>query len=340
MQNLPQTRIVSFGYGLPEKKIPNKDLEVLLNTTDEWIQQRSGIKERRWVSGAETTLSMAVESAKDCLAKAKTSIEEVDAIIFGSLVTDYVFPGTGCLLQHALGGKRPIPALDIRNQCSGFLYALSIANAWIRSGSYKKILICASEVQSPRLDKSPEGRDVSVLFGDGAGSCLVEAVQVPSGSRSESQILDIEIFSQGEYADILCLKGPGSHYDVKRDKDLSENRDNFPRMEGRTVFKHAVERMTEVVRSLLAKNKLQPADVNFVVAHQANMRINSMVLDQLGIPWERTHHTLDRLGNTTMATIPLTMGEAVDQGKIKRGDLVVLVAFGAGFTWGASLVRY
>jgi 3-oxoacyl-[acyl-carrier-protein] synthase-3 len=336
MSKAMATQIISFGTGLPVKVVTNKDLEQALNTSDEWIQQRSGIQQRRWVSGEETTLSLALQACKSAMDNAKIGIEEVDAIIFGALVTDYVFPGTGCLLQHALGCKRPIPALDIRNQCSGFLYALSIAKAWIQSGAYKTILIVGSEIHSPRLDKTPEGRDVSVLFGDGAGACIVKVAP----ADSTSAIIDIEIASQGEFADILCLKGPGSGFDLRRDVDQLKNREMFPHMEGRTVFKHAIERMTESVKNLLERNNFKSSDVDFVIAHQANMRINSMVLEQLNIPWSKTHHTLDRLGNTTMATIPITMGEAVEQKKIKRGDLVVLVAFGAGFTWGSALVRY
>ncbi len=328
-------RIVSFGAYLPPKVVTNKDLEKMMDTSDEWIQQRSGIKERRWVEeGKDTCSSMAHKACEDALKKANLKADDIDAIIFGSLLTDNVFPGTGVLLQKSLGFSKNIPALDIKNQCSGFLYALSVANAWIKSGMYKRVLVCGSEVHSCRLDKSTRGRDVSVLFGDGAGACILEATD------SEQGIIDIHIASQGEFADILCLKEPGSNFDLRRDFKSIEEQNWYPYMEGKTVFKHAVARMTESLSQLLDKNKFKNSDVDFVIAHQANMRINAMVLDQLKIPWEKTHHTIDRYGNTTMATIPLTMGEAVDLGKVKRGDLVSLVAFGAGFTWGSALIRY
>lgn len=331
---MKNTRIVSFGSYVPPKVVTNKDLEQMLNTTDEWIQQRSGIKERRWVEqGKDTTLTMAQKACEDALKKAKLQADDIDMIIFGALLTDYVFPGTGCLLQQALGFKKPIPALDIRNQCSGFLYALSIANAFIRSGVYKKIIIVGSEIHSNRLEKTPNGRDVSVLFGDGAGACIVEATD-------ETGIIDIQLASQGSGADVLCVKEPGSNFEWVRDFKGVHEKSFYPMMEGRLVFKNAVERMCESMLTIMGKNNFKNSDIDFVVAHQANMRINAMVLEQLKIPWEKTHHTLDKYGNTTMATIPLTMDDALSQGKIKRGDLVALVAFGAGFTWGSALVRF
>jgi 3-oxoacyl-[acyl-carrier-protein] synthase-3 len=267
------------------------------------------------------------------LKKAKLKADDIDAIIFGALLADYVFPGTGCLLQKSLGCKENIPAYDIRNQCSGFLYALCMANAFIKSGVYKRILIVGSEIHSNRLDKSPAGRDTAVLFGDGAGACIVEATD-------EAGIIDIHLASQGAGAEALCVKEPGANFAWDKNSAGNANRDFFPHMEGRLVFKNAVEKMCESLMTLLGKNKMQPSQIDYVIAHQANMRINAMVLEQLKIPWEKTHHTIDRFGNTTMATIPLTMGEAIDLGKIKRGDTVALVAFGAGFTWGSILLKY
>ncbi|MES2770341.1 MAG: beta-ketoacyl-ACP synthase III [Bdellovibrionota bacterium] len=328
------TRIVSFGHYVPPKVVTNKDLEKMMETSDEWIQQRSGIKERRWVEkGVDTTLSMATKACEEALKKANLKADDIDAIIFGALLSDYVFPGTGCLLQQSLGFKNNIPALDIRNQCSAFLYSLSIANAWIKSGMYKRVLIVGSEIHSNRLDKSPTGRDVGVLFGDGAGACIVEATKENTG------VIDIHIASQGAGAGILCIKEPASNIDLKEITDFS-GKEFYPHMEGKVVFKNAIERMTQSMTELLHKNNLKTEDVDFVIAHQANMRINAMVLEQLKIPWEKTHHTLDRYGNTTAATIPLTMNEAIEQGKIKRGDTVALVAFGAGFTWGSAILKY
>jgi len=328
------TKIVSFGHYVPSKVVTNKDIEQMMETSDEWIQQRSGIKERRWVeAGKDTTLSMATQACEEALKKAKLKADDIDAIIFGALLSDYVFPGTGCLLQKSLGFKDNIPALDIRNQCSGFLYALSIAHGWIKSGMYKRILIVGSEIHSNRLDKSPAGRDVGVLFGDAAGACIVEATNEDTG------IIDIHIAAQGAGADVLCIKEPGSNIDFKNVKSVTD-KPFYPHMEGKLVFKNAIERMCESMTNILKKNEMTTSEIDFVIAHQANMRINAMVLEQLKIPSEKTHHTLDRYGNTTMATIPLTMNEAIEEGKIKRGDTVALVAFGAGFTWGSALLKY
>lgn len=333
---MARTRIVTTGMFAPDNVITNKDLEKMMDTSDEWIQQRSGIKERRWiVPGVHTTLNMATSAAKQALEKANLKPDDVDFIIFGCLVSDYIFPGTGCLLQRELGFTKPVPALDIRNQCSGFTYALSLADAMIRAGQYKRILIVASEIHSTSLNISTEGRDVSVLFGDAAAAMIVEACD-----EKTPHILDSQLHSEGKYAESLTIMKPSSN-EMPRVKSHYESRTELnPIMDGKLVFKNAVTRMNEVLTALLTRNNLTARDVDFVVAHQANMRINQMVLDQLGIPFEKTHHTLDRYGNTTMATIPLTLNEAIDLGKVKRGDLVAFVAFGAGFTWGANLLRY
>lgn len=329
--------IKSFGHYVPNRVVTNSDMTKFMDTSDEWIQQRSGIKERRWITpGKESTLSMATEAARDALKKAKLKADDIDAIIFGALVTDYVFPGTGCLLQESLGCKKPIPALDLRNQCSAFLYSLSIADAWIRAGVYKKILIVASEIHSTSLDLTTRGREISVLFGDGAGACVVEASE-----SSDRGILDIIIASEGKNADKLFLPGPSSNdsprVSIEKAADYAKI---YPSMDGKFVFKNAVTRMTEVITEITKKNNVSIGDIDFVVAHQANARINSMVLQQLGIPETKTHNTLEKFGNTTAATIPITMNEAIDLKKVKRGDLVALVAFGSGFTWGSALVQF
>ncbi len=329
-----RARIVSTGMYVPSRVVTNLDLEKVMDTSDEWIQQRSGIKERRWISDGDTTLSMAKAASMMALDRAKMTPNDLDMIIFGALVTDFIFPGTGCLLQNALGCTKTIPALDIRNQCSGFVYALSLADSLIRSGQYKKILIVGSEIHSTRINHSPEGRDIGVLFGDGSAAMIVEATD------GKSFVIDSVLHSEGKFAEVLTLKRPSSNEPFQPKIGDALMGDFYPYMEGRLVFKNAVTRMCEVMGEILERNKLKPSDIDFVIAHQANMRINHMVLEQLKIPLEKTHHTLDRYGNTTMATIPLTFDEAVQQGKIKRGDLVAFVAFGAGFTWGANLIRY
>ena len=331
-----RSRILSTGIYSPKKIIANKDLEQMMDTSDEWIQQRSGISERRWVSEGETTLFMATEASKQAIARANIAVDDIDMIVFTSLMTDYIFPGTGVLLQHSLGFSQPVPALDTRNQCSGFLYSLSLADAWIRSGMYRRILICASEIHSTSMNKSTAGRDISVLFGDAAAACILEACP----DDSPSQLIDHVLFSQGEHADKLVLKKPTTndligriHSGIEKDPDI------WPYMDGKFVFKNAVSRMPQAIRQICEKNQVALSDIDFVVAHQANLRINNMVLEQLGIPPEKTHNSLDRYGNTTACTIPLTLHEAIEQKKVSPGDLVAFVAFGSGFTWGASLLR-
>ncbi|MCB0350762.1 MAG: ketoacyl-ACP synthase III [Bdellovibrionales bacterium] len=330
-----KTRILTTGMYVPPKVVTNQDLEKLMDTSDEWIQQRSGIKERRWIQPGETTLSMATAAAKQALERANLKADDIDMIIFGCLVSDYIFPGTGCLLQRELGFTRTIPALDIRNQCSGFLYALKVADALIQAKQYKRILIVASEIHSTTLDLSTKGRDISVLFGDGAGAMIVEACQ-----DNENHIIDTVIHSDGQHAECLSLQKPSANDFPRINPNTAPGDSIFPHMDGKLVFKNAVTRMNEVMIELLERNKINAGDIDFVVAHQANMRINQMVLKGLEIPFEKTHHTLDRYGNTTMATIPITFDEALLEGKVKRGDLIAFVAFGAGFTWGASLIRY
>lgn len=330
-----KTRIVSTGAFVPPHVVTNSDLEKIMDTSDEWIRKRSGIEERRWVKN-ETTLSMAVEASQNALKKAQLQADDIDAIIFGALVTDYVFPGTGVLLQRELGFSKTVPALDIRNQCSGFLYGLSVADAWIRSGMYKRVLLVGSEIHSTTIDHSTAGRDITVLFGDGAGAAILEANESDDGS----EIIDTILHSEGQYAENLAVLKPSANDHPRIPAEGWQNREHFPYMEGKLVFKHAVSRMTEVMQEVLKKNNLKTADIDFVVAHQANIRINNMVLETLGVPEEKSHNTLQKYGNTTMATIPLTFDEALELNKVKRGDLVAFVAFGSGFTWGASLLRY
>ncbi|MFK8138493.1 MAG: 3-oxoacyl-ACP synthase III family protein [Bdellovibrionales bacterium] len=331
------SKIVSTGIYSPKKVVLNKDLEKMMDTSDEWIQQRSGIKERRWVSEGETTLSMAVAASKEAIEKANIEADDIDMIIFTSLMTDYIFPGTGVLLQRELGMKNTVPALDTRNQCTGFLYSLSVADAWIRSGMYKRVLICASEIHSTSMDKSTTGRDISVLFGDAAAACIVEASEDTNGP----QILGHVLHSEGAYAEKLAMMKPSSN-DLRGriNPELINDEDIFPNMDGRFVFKNAVTRMPEAIRQVCEEKDVALEDIDFVIAHQANLRINNMVLEQLKVPPSKTHNTLERYGNTTACTIPLTLDEAMRVNKIKEGDLVCFVAFGSGFTWGASLVRF
>lgn len=331
-----RTKILSTGFYVPSRVVTNKDIEALMDTSDEWIQQRSGIEERRWVNPEDTTASMAVAAAKNALQKANLKADDVDAIIFGALITDYIFPGTGVLLQRDLGFTKPVPALDIRNQCSGFLYGLQVADAWIRSGMYKRVLLVGSEIHSTRLDKSPKGRDVGVLFGDAAGAVILEAT-----TDKSSFVMDTAIYSEGAFAEKLFIAKPSSNQAIK-DVLLEDGIDRgaFPFMDGKFVFKHAVTRMGEALTEVCKRNDVSFNDISMVIPHQANIRINHMILETLGIPVEKSHHTIQKYGNTTMASIPVTLNEAIELGRIKRGDLIAFVGFGAGFTWGAGLARF
>ena len=326
----------TLGHYVPENVVTNHDLEKMMDTSDEWIQQRSGIKERRWVVPGQTETSMAVAASKEAIARAGLKPDDIDAIVYGCLISDYVFPGGGVLLQRDLGITRTIPAYDIRNQCSAFPYSLQMADALIRTGAYDRILIVGAEIHSTSLDKTTRGRDVGVLFGDGAGALILEVAP----ADSKSYVIDTLVFSQGQYAEKLFMKNPSPVNHPRLSPETVIDETYFGYMDGKYVFKNAVERMCECIPQICKKNGFAVADIDFVIAHQANMRINQMVLQTLGIPWEKTHHTIERYGNTTAATIPLTMNEAVELGKIKRGDLVATVAFGAGFTWGCSLIRF
>jgi 3-oxoacyl-[acyl-carrier-protein] synthase-3 len=270
------------------------------------------------------------------LAPRRQTADDVDAIVLATVSPDYNFPGTGVFLQKLLCPDRFIPAIDVRAQCTGFLYSLSVADAWVRSGMYKCVLVVGSEIQSTGLDLSTEGRDVSVLFGDGAGAVLVE----PTTDLNSGMILH-KLHSEGQYADKLCVKSPSSNDFPRLVKgDYKIDRSFFPNMDGKFVFKHAVTRMCEVILEACSEAKISPQEIDFVLAHQANMRINQMVLEQLKIPQNKTLNTIQKYGNTTAATIPIGIEEAKKQGLLKKGQLVALVAFGSGFTWGASLVRW
>lgn len=337
MQNMARSKILSTGVYYPANIVTNKDLEKMMDTSDEWIVQRSGIKERRWVKegAGDTTLHMAVQASKMALERANLKADDIDAIIFGALVTDYIFPGTGCLLQRELGFTRTVPALDIRNQCSGYLYALSVADAWIKSKMYKRVLIVASEIHSTSMDKSTKGRDISVLFGDAAAATILEACD----ESSSSYIIDTCIHSEGVYAEKLMMAKPSSNDFPRIKQDEAPGDSVLPFMDGKFVFKNAVTRMPEAINEILTRNKTELNQLDFFIPHQANLRINEMVRENLKLKPEQTHITLDRFGNTTMATIPLTLHEAMELGKVKKGQLVVLTAFGSGFTWGATLLR-
>lgn len=326
----------SFGMAVPPRKVTNDDLAQWMDTSDEWITKRTGIQTRFWVDGTVTTSDLAVQSAKQSIQQSDT--QNIDAIIAATLSPDYCFPGIGTLIQDKLNLSN-VPAFDLRNQCSGFLYGLELAGSLIKTGQYQHILLVGAEVHSTGLDVSTRGRDIAVLFGDGAGSCIVANPQQQPPPLSFS-LLGSELHSDGSFAQELWCEHPGSvQFPERLTADLVEEGRVFPYMNGRLVFEHAVRRMTEVSQSLLRKCQVPIEKVKIFLPHQANLRINQMVGKQLGLPKEKVFNTISQYGNTTAATIPIGFHEAVAAGKIADGDYVLSAAFGSGFTWGAALLQ-
>lgn len=330
-----RTLISGTGHFVPPKVVTNLELEKSINTSDEWIRQRSGISERRYAESGVGSSDLAYEAALRAIEAAKIDKSEIDFIIAATLSPDHYFPGIGVLVQRKLG-LPGIGALDVRNQCSGFIYALSVGDQYIRNKTYKKILVVAAEVQSANLDYSDEGRDMAVLFGDGAGAVLLEA----NKNNDRKGILSTHLFSDGRFITDLWMEKPSPKDRPTFSSVLLKNKRYFPRMNGRNVFINAVEKMPEAVRIALKHNNLTIDDVDHLIPHQANDRISLMVARNLKIPVEKVIRNIARYGNTTAASIPIALDEALKQGKIKEGDIVVLTAFGSGFTWASAVIRW
>jgi len=333
-----QSAIVAVSHHVPGRVVTNDDLSMCMDTNDAWITERTGIKERRFIEhDGVSTASLGEEAARRALAKAGWGASDLDLIVVATLSPDYYFPGVGVLLQQRLGCKT-IPALDIRAQCSGLVYGLSCVDGYIKSRQATKVLLVCAEVQSPVLDLSTRGREMAVLFGDGAGALCIEAVE--GAGDAARGIVDSYLGSDGSGAEVLCMKLPGTaRAGFIQKADLDEAKVH-PFMEGRVVFKNAVTRLLETAQVLLKRNNVAPGQLNLVIPHQANLRINEMVREQLGLEPDRVFNNIQRYGNTTAATIPICMSEAEEQGRLKRGDLVLTLAFGAGFTWGGNLIRW
>lgn len=331
---MTRSAILGLGHYVPSKVVTNDDLAKMFDTSDEWIQQRTGIKERRFIEEAGIGPSdLAVPAVKMACENAGIEVSDIDAIIFATLSPDFTFPGSGCFLGDKLG-LAGVPALDIRNQCSGFLYGLQIADAWVRCGMYERVALVGGEVHSTGLDFSDEGRDVAVLFGDGAACAIVG----PSESDDQG-VLDVEVHADGSGAKELWIEAPASAYIPRITHEMIDNRSVWPAMNGKQVFRWATSKMPEVARSVLERNGTTVADIDLLVPHQANRRINEFVAQKLELPPEKVVHNIQRYGNTTAASIPLALSEAIQQERAKKGDLILMAAFGSGFTWGASLVR-
>ena len=349
---MPQSKIAGVGYYVPKNVFTNNDLLQFMDTSDEWIQERSGIKERRYADRTgETTTTMGVEAAAIAIQRAGITAQDIDFIIFATLSPDYYFPGCGVLLQRAMKMKE-IGALDVRNQCSGFVYAISIADQFIKTGMYKNILVVGSEKHSFGLDFSTRGRNISVIFGDGAGAVVLQPTE-----KEGQGILSTHLHSDGDSAEILAMYNPGTHANHWVDKPVADfddskmanmfmshqmidNAQNFPNMDGPAVFKKAVIKFPEAVMEALTANDLQTKDIGLLIPHQANLRISQFVQQKLALRDDQVFNNIDKYGNTTAASIPIALCEAWEQGKIKEGDLVCLAAFGSGFTWGSALIRW
>lgn len=349
---MPSTFVAGVGKYLPQQVVTNNDLIKYMDTTDSWIQERTGIHERRFAHRTEeTTTTMGVAAAQQAIERAGTTAQDIDFIIFATLSPDYYFPGCGVLLQRAMQ-MREIGALDIRNQCSGFLYALSVADQFIKSGMYKNILVVGSEKHSFGLDFTTRGRNISVIFGDGAGAVVLQATDEPG-----TGILSTHLHSDGNSAELLAMYNPGTHANQWADKNYAhfdqaeigqmfmshqmiDEAQNFPYMDGQSVFKKAVVKFPEVIMEALDKNGLTPADIHLLIPHQANLRISQFVQQKLQLADNQVYNNIQQYGNTTAASVPIALCEAWEKGMIQKGNLVCLAAFGSGFTWGSALIRW
>jgi 3-oxoacyl-[acyl-carrier-protein] synthase-3 len=349
---MPQTIIAGIGHYVPANVVTNNDLLQYMDTSDEWIQERTGIKERRYANRTgETTTTMGVEAAKIAMERAGVTNKDIDFIIFATISPDYYFPGCGVLLQRAMK-MNEIGALDIRNQCSGFVYSLSVADQFIKTGMYKNILLVCSEKHSFGLDFSTRGRNISVIFGDGAAAVVLQ----PTEDKYRG-ILSTHLHSDGESAEILAMYNPGTHAnhwlpapvadfddapigEMFMSHDMIDKAQNFPNMDGPAVFKKAVVKFPETIMEALNKNNYKPSDLKLLIPHQANLRIAQFVQQKLQLKDEQVHNNIDRYGNTTAASIPIALSEAWELGKLKEGDLVCMAAFGSGFTWGSALMKW
>lgn len=333
------SKIIGLGHYVPNHVVTNHDLAQIMDTSDEWIQERTGIVERRWArpEDKETTFTMGLKAAEMAITNSGLDKNDLDFIVFATLSPDYYFPGPGVQIQEALGIKT-IGALDVRNQCSGFVYALSVADQFIKTGMYKHILVIGSELQSHGIDKTTRGRNVSVIFGDGAGAAVL--------SREEDitkGILSTHLHSEGKHALELATEAPGMGTRWVTDIIKDDNPDDlsyFPYMNGQFVFKHAVSRFSEVIIEGLSKNNLEKEDIDLLIPHQANLRIAQFIQKKFGLKDRQVFNNIQKYGNTTAASIPIALSEAWQEGKIKDGDLIVLAAFGSGFTWGSAVMRW
>lgn len=350
-----RTKIAGIGKYLPKNIVKNDDLLQYMETSDEWIQERTGIQERRYADKhKETTATMGARAAEIAIERAGITKEDIDFIIFSTLSPDYYFPGSGVLMQREMGiTHKEAGCLDIRNQCSGFIYGLSIADQFIKNGVYKNILLVGSEMHSMGLDFTTRGRNVTVIFGDGAGAVVLQPT-----TEEDQGVLTTHLHADGTHAEELSMISPGAHAgkhlgteafgfpdpsvpgEVFITQKMLDDGLIFPNMNGQLVFKTAVVKFPEVIQEALEKTGYKTTDIDMFIPHQANLRISAFVQKKLGLSDEKVYNNIQKYGNTTAASIPIALCEAWEEGRIKRGDLVCLAAFGAGFTWGSALLKW
>lgn len=330
---MKRARITGVGHYVPPREVTNLELEKYMDTSDEWIKTRSGIEKRHWADPEMATSDLAVEASRAALKQANLEPNDIDFIILGCLMSDYFFPGASVILQRKLGMKGNA-ALDIRTQCTGFVYGLSIADQYIKTGMYKRILVVGSEIHSKGLDISTRGRDISVLFGDGAGAVVVEATDEDRG------ILSTHLHADGNHAELLWMESPGTSTKSFVSKELLDSENCFPKMNGREVFKNAVGCFLQVINEALEANNLSRDDVKLIIPHQANKRISEAVQQRMELSSGTVFSNIEKYGNTTAASIPIALSEAIEQELLQKDDIVILAAFGSGFTWASAAIRW
>ena len=330
---MKKAQITGIGFHVPERVVTNQDLEKIMDTTDQWIQERSGITQRHWVDKESNASILAIQAAKNAMEDAEIDASEIDLVICATLTSDYFFPGISNQIQHSLG-MRMVGAFDIKAACSAFIYSLSIGDQFIRTEQYKTILVVGAEVQSTALDISDEGRNISVLFADGAGAAVLQATD------SDKGILSTHLHSDGKYLKDLWCEAPGTSNNPRLTKEILDQGKHLPYMNGRQVFKNAVKRFPEVINEALDANKLSIEDIAQIIPHQANHRISEAVAKRMGVGMDKVFSNIKYYGNTTGASIPIAMCDARDKGLFSSDDIIILAAFGAGFTWASAAIRW
>ena len=331
---MPNPYISGTGFFLPPRVVTNDELSSYMDTTDEWIQERTGIKERRYVEKGVGPSDLAIPATEQALKAAGLTVSDIDFIIFATSTPDFYAPGSGCVLQEKMGFNE-IGALDIRVQCSGFIYGLSIAEQYIRTGNFKNILLIGAEVQSTAMNLTDGGRDTAIIFGDGSGAAIISATEENKG------ILSTHMHSEGKYLKELWLEAPASNAGHPRiTREVLDEGKQYLKMNGKEVFRHAITRFPEVINEALEANNLTSENINLLIPHQANLRITQMVQKRLGLSNDQVFSNIHKYGNTTAATIPIALAEAFNEGRIKEGDILVLAAFGAGFTWASAIMKW